>query len=276
MKLIKPESKIWGECPTSIDEAILWIEKAGRICYRSEDKIIEGSGKKFVDGIIKRGHLAVIEHSNLVIRTKDRIDLSAMGRIGPSSFLHKIIYQNRGYIGGNYRAWMEALEVDHFSKVLEFYNYSNTFFEIVTDPDKIPFNLKMITVEFITDRAVTHELVRHRPASYCQESQRYVAYGKIKFIKPSWYDEVGSTIQECFCSDLEKTEMAYNVYRKLGLRPEQARVILPNSTATKIVMTASLPEWKLVFSLRCSKAAYPDMRNLMLPVEAAFKENDWV
>ena len=63
MKIIEQSSNIWGECPAGKDEAILWVERAGRICYRSEDKIVEGSGRKFVDGIIRRGHGAVLEKS---------------------------------------------------------------------------------------------------------------------------------------------------------------------------------------------------------------------
>ena len=111
MKLIEQSSEVWGECPTNKEEGILWIERAGRVCYRSEDKIIEGSGKKFVDGIVKRKHFSVIEHSNLVVRTKDTFTdphrelIEARGTMN-SPFINTFIMHDRIYAGGNFRAWI--------------------------------------------------------------------------------------------------------------------------------------------------------------------------
>ncbi len=171
MKLLTQKSEIWGECPTTLDDAIRWIERAGRICYRSEDKIIEGSGLKFVNGIIKRRHWSVIEHSNLVVCTeKQNMPLQTMERIRnkyATPFLRFLTGNDRVYIGGNYRAWMEMLKVNTIEEM--FAHFDNPFHEltIINNHEEIPKRLKMITVKFLTDRAVTHELVRHRPAAYC-------------------------------------------------------------------------------------------------------------
>ncbi len=286
MKLINQSSEIWGQCPTSLNEAILWIEKAGRVCYRSEDRIIEGSGLKFVNGIIARKHFAVIEHSNLVITTTDTVsnpqkELADVRGSMNSPYLHSFIMKDKIYAGGNFRAWMEQLKLSSIDAIFDFIN-DNPYFEIVTDPQKIPLPLQMVTVEFITDRAVTHELVRHRPASYCQESQRYVKYdGNMLFITPSWFEsnldgnEV-SPADSCFLQSMRNAETDYRFLRKAGMSPQNARVVLPNQTATKIVMTASIPEWSHVFNLRCDSAAYGAMINLMAPIRDEFINRNWI
>lgn len=150
-------------------------------------------------------------------------------------------------------------------------------YEVITNSVEVPNELKMITVEFITDRAVTHEMVRHRPASYSQESQRYVRYGDITFIKPAWYDKASPTERGYFDISCSSAEAYYTWFMKSAkMKAEDARVVLPNCTATKIIMTASIPEWRHVFKLRTSKAAYPQIRNLMNPVFEEFVLNEWI
>ena len=135
------------------------------------------------------------------------------------------------------------------------------------------------TVRFITDRAVTHELVRHRLCSFSQESQRYVNYGSdhIKFIKPVWakniknktYDLYPSTdfslgtSEYIWINAMIDSELRYKELLQYW-KPEQARTVLPNSTKTEIVVTANLREWMHIFKLRTSKAAYPQIRELMI------------
>jgi len=144
------------------------------------------------------------------------------------------------------------------------------------------------TVKFITDRGVTHELVRHRLASYSQESTRYCNYGSehIKFIRPVWCVDVSTgiytheTLEDTRIGSAEwewlfsmfRSEDDYKRLLELGWRPEQARSVLSNSLKTEIVMTANVREWRHVFNLRCSKAAHPQIRELMLPCLKAFKE----
>ena len=190
MKIISPSHEILF-LPNGM-EILKGLEAAGRTCYKSEDKITDGSARSFVNGILKSGHHSVIEH---------------------------------------------------FS----------------------------ISVRFICDRGVTHELVRHRLASYSQESTRYANYSKEKFgreitvIKPLFWPE-DSPQYTRWVKSMEAAEAAYLDLIDLGARPEQARSVLPNSLKTEIVMTCNLREWRHVFSLRCAPAAHPQIRELLLPL----------
>ena len=188
MKIIRPSV----EFITPIDGGVILkrLEQCGRVCYKSEDKIVEGSAEKFVGNIIKRGHEAVLEHCS-------------------------------------------------------------------------------VTVKFTCDRGVTHEIVRHRVASYCQESTRYCNYSKdgfgneITVIEPSYLD-VDSPSYASWRNSCEYAEKAYFDMLSDGCSPQEARAVLPNSLKTEIVMTANMREWRTVLRLRCSIAAHPQMREVML------------
>jgi thymidylate synthase (FAD) len=120
------------------------------------------------------------------------------------------------------------------------------------------------SVKFVTNRGVTHELVRHRLASYSQESTRYVKYaGDIEFIRPVWWNEWSEPEKKSWKNAMRIAEENYQSLLSQGSRPEQAREVLPNSLKTEIVMTANLREWRHVFQLRCDLAAHPQMRDLM-------------
>lgn len=118
-----------------------------------------------------------------------------------------------------------------------------------------------LTFRIVTDRAVSHELVRHRIASYSQESQRYCAYRKdVTFVIPHWVQRdpvVGEWVNQ-----MAAAEKAYKKLLKKGVRPEDARSVLPNSTATTIVATFNIRSLHNFFNLRTSKKAHPDIRRL--------------
>jgi thymidylate synthase (FAD) len=123
------------------------------------------------------------------------------------------------------------------------------------------------SIRFITNRGVTHELVRHRLASYSQESTRYVRYsGELEFIKPVWFDvsDYSETQKQNWLQAMEQAEKFYLEALKAGDKPEQAREILPNAIKTEIVVTANLREWRHIFDMRCSQKAHPQIRVLML------------
>ena len=126
-----------------------------------------------------------------------------------------------------------------------------------------------ISVRFICDRGVSHELVRHRLASYAQESQRFCNYSKSQFnseitvIKPCFLLE-GTEAYRQWELTMHYAEHAYFDLLDIGLSPQEARCVLPNSLKTEVVMTANLREWRTVLRLRCSKAAHPQMREVML------------
>lgn len=136
-----------------------------------------------------------------------------------------------------------------------------------------------ITVKFTCDRGVSHELVRHRMASFAQESTRYCNYSKDKFgneltfIEPTWYDSLGITHKQDFEIALERCEDDYLEFIRQGWTPQQARAILPNALKTEINMKANLREWRHFFKLRCSTAAHPDMRVLALDLLKQFHDN---
>lgn len=127
-----------------------------------------------------------------------------------------------------------------------------------------------ITVKFTCDRGVSHELVRHRMASFAQESTRYCNYSKDKFgneltfIEPTWYDSLGITHKQDFEIALERCEDDYLEFIRQGWTPQQARAILPNALKTEINMKANLREWRHFFKLRCHRTAHPDIRVLAL------------
>jgi thymidylate synthase (FAD) len=131
-----------------------------------------------------------------------------------------------------------------------------------------------VTVRFTCDRGVSHELVRHRLASFSQESTRYCNYtagrfgSELTFIRPTRFDEWETTAREAWLRAMEQAETSYSDMISWGLKPEQARSVLPNSLKTEIVMTANLREWRHVFRLRTSECAHPDMRALMVPLKA--------
>lgn len=251
--------------------------------------------------------------------------------------LSENVKENRCIISGNLRAWFECMKaIDawsghdyvkppawYLSILFELWEYCAPAFEAyfgydayVRRYDKLTvgsgvrqvtedeMNAKerwlhaFRTVRFVSNRGVTHELVRHRPASYSQESTRYVNYGgdDIAFIKPVWWHDdlwneyvgkVGKLVDdklmvfrgepdrnrhevfamltffEGCCSD----EAKYHQLLKWGWRVEQAREMLGNALKTEIVVTANLKEWRHILNLRTAKAAHPQIRALMKPLE---------
>ena len=150
-----------------------------------------------------------------------------------------------------------------------------------------------LTVRIIASRSFTHELVRHRLCAFSQESTRYCNYSNekygnhITYIIPPWINvkegEYDGSIYEdttSFNNVLEfewfdaclRSEFSYNKLIKDGWKPEQARMVLPNSLKTEIVMTCNLREFRHIFSLRTSEKAHPEMREIMRPLLNEFQE----
>lgn len=132
-------------------------------------------------------------------------------------------------------------------------------------------------IEIVTSRDVMAEITRHRVASFAIQSQRYVdesASGDIEFIRPLFYKEEPDDSDRPYSDPIyfasmiwrdhmENVESSYKCMRAIGLRNEDARKVLPNSTATRIMMKVNLRELLHIYSLRSSSAAYPEMRELM-------------
>lgn len=146
------------------------------------------------------------------------------------------------------------------------------------------------TILFVTNRGVTHEIVRHRLASYSQESTRYCNYGgdDMSFIKPVWWNDKwlkegwdsdplarkDNSTHYTFLRSMQNAERDYNDLLSFGWSPQKAREVLPNALKTEIVMTANFREWRHFFKLRTSKAAHPQMR--ALAIDALNKMKDRV
>ena len=129
------------------------------------------------------------------------------------------------------------------------------------------------SVRFIVDRGVSHEIVRHRIASFSQESTRYCNYGhddEITVIEPFFYDDHTPEYAEWFTS-CRKAEAAYMSLLIGGSTPQEARSVLPNSLKTDIVMTANLREWRHFIKLRTAKDAHPQMREIAIPLLVELK-----
>lgn len=134
-----------------------------------------------------------------------------------------------------------------------------------------------ITVKFVCDRGVSHEIVRHRLASYSQESTRYANYSNKKFgseitvIKPVFFEK-NSEQYKLWENGMLNAENSYLSLINLGASPQEARSVLPNSLKTEIIVTCNVREWRHIFKLRCAPAAHPQMRELMLPLLAKFQQ----
>lgn len=129
-----------------------------------------------------------------------------------------------------------------------------------------------ISVLFICDRGVSHEIVRHRMASFAQESTRYCNYSKDKFgneltfIEPCFWDENSYQYEDWERAMYEAEQSYIELIRDQGASPQEARSVLPNSLKTELVMTANYREWRHFFKLRCAEAAHPQMRELTRPL----------
>lgn len=192
MKLIKPSFEIW-EQEAGLEEVFRQIERAGRVCYKSEDKITETSAKDFVDRMIKSGHGAMLEHGTIYLA----IPMTTYAPEAVNTYLNnpysKVKECNEFIFVDKYGDKVAAWCVTTNYRVLV-ENDCLEDLEFLCGPTE--YHEKRYTVKFICDRGVSHEFVRHRVMSFAQESTRYCNYSKDKFdneltfIKPLWLDEI--------------------------------------------------------------------------------------
>ena len=283
MKLIKPSvSRIVESDPFKK------IEKVGRTCYKSEDKITEGSAKKFYKGLVARSHTAMVEHATFVFQT---FSLDVYNSVLGCKYLNYTCDNGRYLISGNLRAFnnfgnsvlLHALHridpdlvynnfnpnylygADNLSKYLEPVDVAE-----LKDLTRNEFlNHFYMTFLFICDRGVSHEMVRHRPASWAQESTRYCNYvkaqfgGECTFIEPAQWDALPDHIKHSYVKSWESCESEYNYLINHGQTPQQARAVLPNALKTEVIMTANAGEYEHFFDLRSrgvTGAPHPDIK----------------
>jgi thymidylate synthase (FAD) len=282
------------------------IEVCGRICYKSEDKITAESAEPFIRGIIKHGHNSVTEMAVLSLRIlydSESIAAQLFNLMPKYLFIDKI-EKGELLITGSVRAFRELYQGNPSVKIVKaiaeylggrrIINKEDLMPERglvkqegvkvekvpLEEVDKLPADLlakhRHVAVLFVVNRAITHEIVRHRPVSYLQESQRYCRYSQDKFgsevtfIKPMFYSE-GSEEYSLWEKAMLDTE---EIYLKLleTSSPQAARTVLPNSCKTELITFANLLEWLHIFKLRTSKGAEPSMREVMIPLLQKFQE----
>lgn len=289
MRLIKPSFEIW-EQESGLEGVYKQIERAGRVCYKSEDKIAEGTAKAFVDRMIASGHGAMLEHGTVYLEIPDygvsRLKFEKYMRNPYSTSISSDV--DSSYITTNLRVlvengWLNDLEYQ-------------------CEPTE--YHEKRITVKFVCDRGVSHEFVRHRVFSFAQESTRYCNYSKGKFgyqltcIIPSWLgleegsyslEDVEEKYDKCLiidrCKNAEEAsfvralchaEKEYFDLLELNWKAQQARDVLPNSLKTELVVTGTIKQWEGFFKLRDAGSAHPQAYELAHPLHEEFIKRGYV
>lgn len=279
MHFKNPKVTMWGICPTDKANAMCRIERAARVCYNSEARIAPGSAEKFIGGLLKPTppHMSVTEHSNIVLRSeKLRRPLTGQEVIKAelqSDFIFTCVHHDRVYLYGNYRAFFEALPIDDFFTMPECVSQHFPGYELVTNPADIPLEAQSVTIAFKTDRAVTHEIVRHRhKTSFLQRSQRYCDESDLEIITPYWWPNASADIRKRFTLACLQAEDVYTFLMNHGYSKQAARAVLPNCTSTTIIITAYLSAWHWYNYLRTSDAAYPGIQGIMLEAVRQLRE----
>lgn len=325
MKIIKPSH-------THISKKGLtpyqFIEKIGRTCYKSEDRITEDSAEKFCRGLCSRQHFAMLEHHWVHMIVNYDIDLLncfwEMGLLNYARYMYFTIAEGETYVSMPIRVFLETKdiveaqpnpyhrpiinmwqsvfnaypdimqmpvteEVEHIT-LLDEDTFCDTLERVLRDyceasEEGIRRELmkhRTHTVLFVCDRGVSHELVRHRPVSFAQESTRYCNYTQGKFdseitvIEPfffmpdgdrvtteNWSERYGAWRHAC-----EVAEESYNRIIADGGTAQEARSVLPNSLKTEIIMTCNETEWQHIVNLRSkgtTGAPHPQMKEVMTP-----------
>ena len=286
MKIQKPQYEIWMQNPGELG-IYQQIERAGRVCYKSENNTTEDSAKPFVGRMIEHEHYAMLEHGTVYMTCNH----GELPLYASNKFSHVNTIDGKDYITTNLRVMAE-------NKTLEDLKYRVDF-------EKGKHELR-ITVHFTTQIAITREYNRHRANSMAEQSTRYCNYTKNKFGSeisinvPTWVKGDLETNDEKFvelCEDVaneetndwtpidawlfanQAAEFAYMKLIAMGCKPQEARVILPLDTNTELVHTAFVSDWKHFFDLRAlgtTGAPHPDAKILAEPLYEEFKERGYI
>ena len=291
MKIERPQYEIWLQKPGELG-IYQQIERAGRVCYKSENNTTNDSAKPFVDRMIQSEHYAMLEHGTVyLVCNHGELPLYTTNKF---SRCHTI--NGKDYITTNLRVLAENKALDD-QKFLS--NYEEGKHEL------------RITVHFTTQIAITREYNRHRANSMAEQSTRYCNYSKNKFDNeitinlPTWVEEEGynGSLEkedyrlEDMCADIaegraqewskldtwifanQAAEYAYMKLIEAGCKPQEARAILPLDCNTELVHTAFISDWKHFFDLRAlgtTGAPHPDAKVLALPLMEEFKAKGYL
>ena len=292
MKNNLPQFEIWNQEP-GIDGIYRQVERAGRVCYKSEDHCTAESARPFVERMIKSQHTAMLEHATVYLLYRDGETASA---------------EQGGDAAGE--TW-QRYERNKFSKVttVDGCHYVTTNLRVLAEnqwladldhlTEPLAYHERRVTVHFTTQIATTREFNRHRANSMAEQSTRYCNYSKDKFGNeisiniPEWvralsveeptqidFLELAKKVTEGQADDYENwlfanlaAERAYMNLIALGRKPQEARAILPLDTNTELIHTAFVSDWKHFFDLRAqgtTGAPHPDAKVLALPLYDEF------
>lgn len=294
IKIVKPEAKII----VNNDTVLQRIERVGRICYKSEDKINGESRFKFVHKMIESGHHSVLEFGLISICFRFANYIEAYKRtehLRNNPYISISMYYKPATvtITASLRVWLDMIN-DHPCDDIEL-NTASVFVEdqelktIVTSVNlpipndhvhhvaivPTPFIHLRPLVKFTVSRAISHQIVRHRLCSFMQESQRYCRYDKeMTFIEPLWVDNTEKS--ELFAEDCENAFYRYNRRIQQGLKPQEARGCLPQDIKTELYVMADAKEWNHIFSQRCAPGADPEIQRVMKPLQREFLDKGWI
>ena len=259
MKIIKQSVEIIPQCDGH-EGMLKHIELCGRVCYKSEAKISDNSAKDFVEMLKARGHLSVLEHGTVYLRTNS-LDVRSTPFAKVFDYA-KVMKETSGYtIATNYRLAYESGLIPNIDD------------SIVDAP------IKRVTARFVLPIGISREFIRHRAFSFSEQSTRYCNYSKDKFgneltfIEPYWWDSCVDDRLEF----LQSCEMAEKMYLRMierGITPQFARDVLPLATKTELIMTGFVEDWKQFFELRCAENAHPQARELATNLRELFKINN--
>lgn len=293
------------EIQDDLDQAslVVRLEACGRICYKSEEKISEGSALPFVKKIAEHGHNSVMEMAVVTLRLQcspqqvsdllgcqpkflfiDQVDngLLVTASIRAfrelyTSFPENVLVQAMvDFLGASHPYLLEGVWKSVARKGSALVVEKMPLEQVEQLAPELMARHRFLGVKFIVNRAVTHEIVRHRPCSFLQESQRYCRYSQDKFanqvtfIRPMFFAPDSAEYQ-LWQQAMEVTE---GLYLKLleTSTPQAARTVLPNSCKTEIIVYCNLAEWRHIFRLRTSSAAEPSMREVMIPLAAEIEK----
>lgn len=237
------------------------IEKCGRTCYKSEDKITEDSAMKFFQGLVNRKHFAMLEHGTVYFRFPFQANeeaQEAISKVMNSKYsFTKVGDDGNFYVTTNMRVLLE--EVPNVVDSL-LYDYA------LEEADAN--HIKKYTAKFIISRGIANEFVRHRVLSFAQESTRYCNYmndkfgGELTFIRPEWLKGKGID-QAVWIRAMVRSEKAYLDLVNQGVKPQNARGVLNLDLKTELVVTGTLDQWEAFWDLRMREItgpAHPDAK----------------
>lgn len=276
MKLIKQSFEILEQKDFSLKGIKQFIERCGRVCYKSEDRITDSSYEKFVDMLINKDHARPLEFGtvHLLIPESDfKEAYASLVEIGLDNcdWLQYCYYQGSYYVTTNYRYYLDIIK---FVPSMQKY-FSETYSK---------YYPKRYTVHFIISRGIMDEFRTHVTLSHLAESTRYCNYSKGKFnneltfVQPNWLsdehiiDYKEKTEHHPYFAMLKREEQDYLTLINNGWIPQQAREVLPLSIKSELISCGFGSAWNNFFYRRCAKDAHPMAREIATSLENKLKE----